>query len=369
MLQDALTPPGLWVTLTVIAVASVLIYWKRKPIKRWLRRWRIKELSIGPVKLEVEPEPEPSPQSSPPSPSPKKPSVSPPQPPPVAPISTSLREDPTFQLLCYFARQKQCRLFIGSGVSSEAGMPGDQELRDILRAELIEMGRTVHTDAMLPELATALERAAGRAQLIGVLRRLFDDALRERLWERGAYPWIPRLPRDLVRIIYTTNWDDLLKRAFEAAGQSVREIRDSDDLYLIPRAEHAIVKVNRDLESSEGPIMTEEHWAVVRYDIQARTPGTLWERFEKDLTDYHFVFVGYLPGDPALEFIWQMVKVKQSTDPRFEKRHFLVAPLGQEEAKAADTWTCIHPIVASPSEFFQALVFELKGGTDEPGTD
>jgi hypothetical protein len=52
MLRIALTPPGLYVTTAVIIVLATLIYWKRKPIKKWLRGLRVKEIKVGPVTLE-----------------------------------------------------------------------------------------------------------------------------------------------------------------------------------------------------------------------------------------------------------------------------------------------------------------------------
>jgi len=278
------------------------------------------------------------------------------------PLSTTtpspLLESPAFKQLLYFVRRKQCRLFIGSGVSSEAGMPSVQELQEALRAELVEMGQAIRTDATLPELATALERIAGRPYLINVLRRLFDNALRGRPWEQGAYRWIPYLPPDLVQVIYTTNWDDCLKRAFEAAGQTAHEIRYPNELSLIPQAEHVIVKMHRDFQASEGPVISEADYAIVLNDIQRGTAGTLWGHLADQLAQFRFVFVGYSLGDPTLKLILRAVELSVGTVG--EKRHFLVAPLSLEEARAAERWAGVYPIIAGASEFFQKLAQELQ---------
>lgn len=365
MLEFAFTPPGLWITLAVILILSLLIFWKREPIKRWSRRFRVKEVSVGPVTLEVEPTPPEKP--FPPAPAvPQKPSVPLPnrKRSPRSPSGlthrppSALREDPNFRLLCYFARQNQCRLFIGSGVSAEAGMPGSQELQDLLWAELNEMGIPVRADASLPELATALEREVGRSHLIGLLRRAFDDALRQRPWERGAYPWIPALPPELTRVIFTTNWDDLLKRAFEAAGRSVREIRHPGDLPLIPQSEHVVVKLHRDFQSPEGPVVSEADYAIARDDILKGTAGTLWGHLADQLAQHHFIFVGYSLGDPTLRLIREAVE--RHTTSTGERRHFLVAPLTLEEARAAERWAVVRTLIAPSSEFFQELVREFQ---------
>lgn len=51
MLTIALTPPGLYITVAVIVVLATLIWWQRRPIKRFLRSLRVTEIVLGPVKL------------------------------------------------------------------------------------------------------------------------------------------------------------------------------------------------------------------------------------------------------------------------------------------------------------------------------
>lgn len=375
MLEIAFTPPGLWVTLAVVVVLAVLIFWKREPIRRWLRRFRVKEVQVGPVTIEIEPsQPKtPSPLHTPPAVSPKplalsdrKPSPSPSSVPAHHP-SLTLQEDPNFRQLCYFARRNQCRFFIGSGVSAEAGMPGTQALQNLLRAELSEMGITVPPDMPLPELATAMEKTGGRPHLIGLLQRAFDEALRQRPWEKGAYPWIPLLPQKLVEVVFTTNWDDLLKRAFEAAGKSVREIRHPRDLPLIPQSEYAIVKVHRDFQSPEGPVITEADYAIAQNNILQGTAGTLWGYLAAQLAQYHFVFVGYSLGDPTLALIRRAVELRTASIG--EKRHFLVAPLSPEEAQAVQKWAGVYTVTSPSCQFFQGLIQELGEEKNERRAD
>ena len=48
-----LSPLGIGVIAVLIVVIASLIYWKRKPIKRWLRRQEVDEVELGagPVKV------------------------------------------------------------------------------------------------------------------------------------------------------------------------------------------------------------------------------------------------------------------------------------------------------------------------------
>jgi regulator of protease activity HflC (stomatin/prohibitin superfamily) len=273
--------------------------------------------------------------------------------------SSSLRKCSAFRQLVYFARLGQCRLFIGSGVSSEAGMPGVQALQDILGEVLREMGSPVPRGVRLPELATMLEKVAGRSHMIYTLQEIFRNALlQERPWEHGAYPLLPSLPQELVNVVYTSNWDDLLKRAFEEAGRAAREIRHPGELSLISQAENAIVKAHRDFQSPDGPIVSEADYAIARNDIQQGTAGTLWGHLGDQLAQFRIVFVGYGLGDSTLNLIRRAVELH--TGAAWERRHFLVGPLSSEEAQAAERWAGVIPIVTVASDFFQTLVQELQ---------
>ena len=49
------SPLGIGIIVVLIVVIASLMYWKRKPIKRWLRRQEVDEveLGIGPVKVKL----------------------------------------------------------------------------------------------------------------------------------------------------------------------------------------------------------------------------------------------------------------------------------------------------------------------------
>jgi len=46
-----LTPPTLYYLIALIVVLLLIAYWKRKDIKKELRRWRFKEVVVGPVTI------------------------------------------------------------------------------------------------------------------------------------------------------------------------------------------------------------------------------------------------------------------------------------------------------------------------------
>jgi hypothetical protein len=52
MISYFLSPPGLYYLIIFIFALSLLVYWKRRPLKRELRRWKAKEMNAGPLKFE-----------------------------------------------------------------------------------------------------------------------------------------------------------------------------------------------------------------------------------------------------------------------------------------------------------------------------
>lgn len=52
MISYFLSPPSLYYLIIFIFALSLFVYWKRKPIKRELRRWRAKEINAGPLKFD-----------------------------------------------------------------------------------------------------------------------------------------------------------------------------------------------------------------------------------------------------------------------------------------------------------------------------
>jgi hypothetical protein len=61
-----LTPLGIGIIVVIIVAITSLIYWKRKPIKRWLRRQEVDEVEVGvgPVKVKLKEKEKPKPASS-----------------------------------------------------------------------------------------------------------------------------------------------------------------------------------------------------------------------------------------------------------------------------------------------------------------
>jgi hypothetical protein len=156
-------------------------------------------------------------------------------------------------------------------------------------------------------------------------------------------------------VIYTSNWHDVLRRAFEEAGETAREV------YFPQRAisEIQIVKVCRSFSDKEGIRVTTGDYELERERLR-EGKDELWQYLESELDEFSFIFVGFSLDDPEFDLIRPMLK-QQYRYASEEPRHFLVSALGAEEARMARKCAGVSPVSLRPSEFFQELVHTLEG--------
>jgi hypothetical protein len=108
-----------------------------------------------------------------------------------------------------YLRERRCLFFIGSGMSTEAGLPSTAELVDILKKKLEQSG-TKTSGSELKKVAQDFCIEFGRLELLRVIR----DEIVKRLEnaDRTSFKLLAELsplPRDIV----TTNWDPLIEES------------------------------------------------------------------------------------------------------------------------------------------------------------
>jgi hypothetical protein len=270
-----------------------------------------------------------------------------------------LRENEHFRQLVALTRRGKAILFVGAGVSVDAGMPSTGQLLDTLRAEAKSLNVEIPSGTPFIEAARIVESVVGRQNTVEVLRREFEDTLKADLppYRKGAYRLLSDIPH-LNRLIVTTNWDDLLRRALEDAGERATGVLEGAQLAWVPLAEHAIVKLHGDFANPSEMIITETDYAVATSQITRRTAGTLWGYVASLLTQYSFIFLGYSLGDPDFRLLRRMVESGMETWCE-SIPHFLVAPLSRADEEAVSRWTGVNPIPATATSFLLALFREL----------
>jgi hypothetical protein len=182
-------------------------------------------------------------------------------------------------------------LFIGSGVSRDAGLPNWSEL---LSAPAAELG--LQLDGYDDLAAVAQYYVNHYCGNRGPLVRTVVDQVAGRRSPSRMHEAISRMN---VASIWTTNYDTLLEQAFQGFNVSVR-VRDDEVRRTVPSHEIEIVKLHGCV-SGAGPndmVITQEDYE----DYFQRRPG-ISKRFETALQDRTFLFLGYSYRDPNIHSI------------------------------------------------------------------
>ncbi len=165
------------------------------------------------------------------------------------------------------------------------------------------------SDAFL-KIAEAFRWVCGEERLRAKLRDLFDcsriDASRLPLHAR-----LVRLARH-VPAIYTTNFDDLLERAFAAEGRPYQAVASARDLHewrldevdgaFVPR--FPIYKLHGSLDRPETLVLGESDFH--RRAGLASHPIDL--RFCSDVVGRELLLVGYSFSDPNVRWLWTKLR-------------------------------------------------------------
>jgi dihydrofolate reductase len=183
--------------------------------------------------------------------------------------------------------------FIGSGISRESRVPTWTNLLEPLARTRLEIGVSDRDD--LPELAQfVLNRCGGNR---GTLVHGFIESLRH---EFRPNPLHEALARSNVSTIWTTNYDNLIEKAF---FQEEVEVKASDDSISrsVPGYRAEIIKMHGCISRSphEDLVITQEDYE----DYGQNRPATV-QRLRSDLLHKSFLFVGYSYRDPNVRNIF-----------------------------------------------------------------
>src|SRR3981189_3130544 len=159
---------------------------------------------------------------------------------PIVPLSVAVAEAPG-----------SYAFLLGSGVSSDAGVPTGQE---VFWRAVADPSRTAHAADETPgeeEVAAWLTEISLRAKLTysEVLEDIAPDAATRRAYLTKHFEQVEPGPthellaqlaeRGLVRVFVTTNFDRLLERALQARGIEPLVITSDADVASAPNREHA----------------------------------------------------------------------------------------------------------------------------------
>lgn len=228
-------------------------------------------------------------------------------------------------------------LFVGPGLSRGAGLPSWTEL---IRPLAQEIDVPADTDPL--KIAQYYELERGRHALIQYVLDATDASNRQ---PTDTHFCLAQLP---VQTWLTTNYDDLIERAFSKRKTRYRKVVQDQDLPYLSSDETSLVKMHGDREQPNSIIITEQDY----FTYFKRFP-LVQIKLANLLAEKSFLFVGYDSTDPDFRQIYSeiafelrqhqrmsyalMFDVDKFTVNELRARHIQVIniPIGPGESRTA----------------------------------
>jgi len=240
---------------------------------------------------------------------------------------------------------RKCLFFIGSGMSTEAGLPSAKDLTDILTKKLESEGYKP-SSTELRKVAQEFCRRFSRPVLLHLIR---DEVVKKlENADRTSFDLLPKLitrPRDIV----TTNWDPLIQEQlgrtnFTPIFEPTAVARYDDN------AKINLFKIHGDID--RDIVITEDDY---------REYSEKWKPIIIKLLSLFqervIVFIGYSTDDE--DFLDTYMEVYKTLPPNSLLPRYCIDPYIDDlkEDKLRDRW--IKPIKMSAREFLEELSKEL----------
>jgi Sir2- and TIR-associating SLOG family/SIR2-like domain len=203
---------------------------------------------------------------------------------------------------------KDAALFVGAGVSRAAGFV---DWKSLLRDIANELGLDVDRETDLVALTQFHVNQRGtRARINQVL---IDELMKGAILT-PVHEVVARLPVDTV---WTTNYDELIERSFDAAGKTVDVKRTIPNLAQLRRGKDVtLYKMHGCVTQPEEAVLTKDD-----YEGYDRKRSLFSDSLKGDLIEKTFLFLGFSFTDPNIEQILARVRTLLGTNQR---EHFCV---------------------------------------------
>lgn len=180
-------------------------------------------------------------------------------------------------------------IFVGSGISSSAGMPLWGELMAPLRTDL---GAEIDPHASYLDIAELYETKYSRSELVRYLKNSLD---KPGFQLTKAHELIVSLP---VKRIYTTNFDDLLEQASSRQGIRRNVISDATQVAFADTSTLSIIKLHGDLNHETSLVIGSSDF----YSYFTKNPSVA-DLLKVELQTHTILFLGYSFSDVNLNMI------------------------------------------------------------------
>jgi len=247
-------------------------------------------------------------------------------------------------------RNEEVIIWAGAGLSLYAGLPSGKRLCEILYENLsLTEQEQINPTLSLPNLAEEYCRlkANNKNSLIKILKKVFVDTTPVSTASHDQLSSIPHF-----KTIITTNYDQLIEKAFGQRGQILFAAKHIP--YLEKEKTH-IFKVHGDLSEPESIIITKSDYN--HFFKMDNENDIYWTIIKKELSTNNVLFLGYDLEDPNTSVIFE--KISDALN-HHRKEWFLVAP-NLKQHKINDLVTKgIQYINSTAEELINELIINLK---------
>jgi hypothetical protein len=199
-------------------------------------------------------------------------------------------------------------VFVGAGVSVGAGYPSWKELLHEIGEELGVSSGDVSDLAALAQWS--IRRASGKTRILQVIR----DNIAVPKEVPPPLEIIARLP---IRNIWTTNYDRLIERAFEAIGRPIEPISSAADLAIRPRPGAArLFKMHGTVDRLDDLVIATDD-----YELYRTQRGAFLPLLQAHLTSMSMLFIGLSFTDPNVRHVLSVIRESFAASP---PEHFAI---------------------------------------------
>jgi hypothetical protein len=245
--------------------------------------------------------------------------------------------------------------FIGAGVSVGAGYPSWREL-------LREIGEELGVDSGdVQDLAALAQWSVGKAAGRGRVNQVLREQIAPVRPIPTALATMARLP---VRELWTTNYDRLIERAFEAIGRPIDAVSAEADLGVRRRpGATRLYKMHGTIDRLDDIVLSTDD-----YEMYRRKRGGFLPLLQAHLTSSSMLFLGLSFTDPNLRHVLSVIRDRFRDSP---PEHFAIVRPPQEgefpTKIAFESRATQHRLWAEDLKRYGLLVVEIEayGEVDE----
>ena len=201
-------------------------------------------------------------------------------------------------------RENQCILFVGAGLSYEAGLPRASDLAERLCRALPEEERPELP--ILSEVAEIYLKRYTKRELMEFVKEALVLPKGEAL-DTTTFNLIAHIPY-LTKIIITTNWDTVLEEALNrATGIPPAIVIKDTDVSKVATAEHVIYKIHGSWDAPETFVITERDYKL-KYKELFDPRSLVMANIRALLTGKIIIYVGYSLRDEYFDELLRQIR-------------------------------------------------------------